>query len=100
MTDFFVRFRENWKENYAVILVYGYAYNFAWPWIFWMTTLLTLWTDKQWPAPPLLPWEQLTAATGTLAVIGTVQIFKNKQRGSSDESSTEVRTTTKTTDRE
>lgn len=80
MTGFLVRFRDNWKQNYAAIVVYGYAYDIiAWPLLFWGTTIGTSVTGVQWPGPPLVPWEQLAVATANLAVIGAVQIFRDKQ---------------------
>jgi hypothetical protein len=75
---------EDWKRVFAWIVVYGYWYNIVWPWIFWGTTVGTLATGVQWPAPPLVPWEQLVAMTANLAVIGTVQLFKDKRRDAAD----------------
>lgn len=80
MTGFLIRFRDNWKQNYAAIVVYGYAYDIIiWPVLFWATTIGTSVTGRQWPGPPLVPWEQLAVATANLAVIGAVQIFKDKK---------------------
>lgn len=85
MTGFLVRFRDNWKQNYAAIVVYGYFYNILfWPMIMWITTIGTLVTDRQWPAPPLVPVEFLMAATANLLVVGGVQIFKDKNRKKED----------------
>lgn len=69
----------DWKRSYAVIVVYGYLYNIVlWGPLFWLTTLLTSWTSRQWPAPSLLPWEHLAAATGNLAVIGGLQFLRDR----------------------
>lgn len=71
----------DWKRAYAVTVVYGYFYDIvAWPLVFWSTTLLTEVTGRQWPAPPLVPWEQLAVATANLAVIGGVQMLREKNR--------------------
>jgi len=79
-TSFFIRFRDNWKENYAVTVVYGYMYDIiVWPLLFWGTTLLTEFTGRQWPGPPLVPWEQLAVASANLAVIGGVQLLKTRE---------------------
>ena len=71
----------DWKQTYALTVVYGYMYDIIfWPFAFWITTMLTLWTDKQWPAPPLVPWEMLLAATANLAVVGGVQLLRDRER--------------------
>ena len=81
MTGFLLRFRDNWKQNYAAIVVYGYAYDIiAWPLLFWGTTIGTAATGFQWPGPPLVPYEQLLAATANLAVIGGVEIWRESKR--------------------
>jgi hypothetical protein len=60
-------------------VVYGYAYDVVlWPLVFWASTLLTAFTGMQWPAPPLVPWEQLAVMTANLAVIGIVQVQRDK----------------------
>lgn len=81
MMNFFGRFRDNWKQNYAAIVVYGYLYDIvAWPLLFWASTIGTSVTGTQWPGPPLVPWEQLAVATANLAVIGGIQMMKDRQR--------------------
>lgn len=70
----------DWKRTYALILVYGYGYDILfWPFAFWATTIATVLTGVQWPAPPLVPWEQLAVATANLAVIGAIQLRRDKQ---------------------
>ena len=72
---------DDWKLVFAWVCVYGYAYNvMAWSFTFWLTSLATTFTGVQWPAPPLVPWEQLTAMSATLIGIGTVQLFKSKKK--------------------
>jgi hypothetical protein len=71
---------ENWKRVFAWVCVWGYAYDvIIWPLVFWITTLLTEFTSRQWPAPPLVPWEQLAVMTANLAVIGSVQLFRERE---------------------
>jgi hypothetical protein len=74
-----------WKRLYAWLVVYGYFWQIVvWGPLFWLTTLLTAFTGQPWPAPPVLPWEHLLAATANLAVIGTVELFKDRaERGDS-----------------
>lgn len=68
-----------WKRLYAWIVVYGYAWQIVvWGPLFWLTSILTALTGHQWPAPPVLPWEHLLAATANLGVIGTVQLFRDR----------------------
>jgi len=71
---------DDWKRVFAWIVVYGYAYDVVvWPIAFWGTTIATAFTGFQFPAPPLVPWEQLAVMTVNLGVIGTVELFKRKQ---------------------
>ena len=97
--------QKDWKRTYAFTVVYGYMYDIIfWPLAFWGTTIFTALTGVQFPAPPLVPWEQLAVAAGLLIGIGTVQ-FKRDQieaeianGGSSAavaETTTETQTTTK-----
>lgn len=72
---------DEWKRVYAWVVVYGYMYDIVvWPVLFWTTTLLTEFTNRQWPGPPLVPWEQLAVATANLAVIGAVQLMRDRQK--------------------
>jgi hypothetical protein len=69
---------KDWKRGVAMVILYAYAYQLvAWPILFWVTTLLTIFTGLQWPAPPIVPWEQLTIGTGTLMGVGGIQAFKD-----------------------
>ena len=86
MNIFKVMMASDWKRIYALTVVYGYMYQIIfWPPVFWLTTILTLRTDLQWPAPPILPWEHLLAATANLAVIGGVQMLRDRDAGKSKE---------------
>lgn len=70
---------DDWKRGIALVILWAYAYQLvAWPLLFWLTTLLTMWTGMQWPAPPVVPWEQLAAGTTTLAAVGTIQTWRDK----------------------
>jgi hypothetical protein len=71
--------QSNWKRIYALTVTYGYMYDIIlWPIIFWLTTIITVFTPWQMPAPPLVPWEQLAVATGNLLVIGAVQFVRDR----------------------
>jgi len=71
----------DWKRTYALTVVYGYMYDILfWPMAFWATTFLTLRTGVQFPAPPLVPWEQLAVATANLAVIGSIQFLTDRNK--------------------
>lgn len=71
---------DDWKAGVAHVILYAYAYQLCgWPMLFWLTSLLTLWTGQQWPAPPLLPWEHLATGTGTLAAIGGIETWREKR---------------------
>lgn len=79
----------DWKRTYALTVVYGYMYQIIfWPCLYWISTILTLRTDTQWPAPPILPWEHLLAATANLAVIGGVQFMRDREAGRKENPST------------
>lgn len=80
----------DWKKAYAIIVVYGYAYDILfWPFAFWGSTLATVLSGTQWPAPPLVPWEQLAVATANLAVIGAIQLRRDKVAADAGNSVTE-----------
>ena len=84
MSRFLAWFRvEDWKRSIALTILAAYAYQLvAWPLLFWLTTLLTMFTGTQWPAPPIVPWEQLLAGTTTLAAVGGIQAWRrDKQTG-------------------
>jgi len=90
---------DEWKRVFAWVVVYGYAYDvIGWPLLFWGTTLMTEFSGRQWPGPPLVPWEQLAVATANLAVIGGVQLFRDRAANKAGESTTTatLETTTRT----
>lgn len=71
----------DWKRTYALTVVYGYMYQIIfWPFAFWGSTILSLRTQVQWPAPPIIPWEQLGVATANLAVIGSIQFLRDRKK--------------------
>ena len=68
---------DDWKRGIAGVILWAYAYQLvAWPMLFWLTTFLTIYTGMQWPAPPIVPWEQLVAGTTTLASVGGIQAWR------------------------
>jgi hypothetical protein len=73
---------EDWKRGIALVILWAYAYQLIiWPTLFWLTALLTLRTGVQWPAPPIVPWEQLVAGTATLASVGGIQAWRERTDG-------------------
>jgi hypothetical protein len=73
---------DDWKRSIAFVILWAYGYQLvAWPLVFWGTTLLTVWTGSQFPAPPVVPWEQLLAGTGTLAAVGGIETWREEIRG-------------------
>lgn len=73
---------EDWKRGIALVILWAYGYQLVfWPLAFWGTTLLTLFTGMQWPAPPIVPWEQLMTGTTTLATVGGIQAWRDRTRG-------------------
>lgn len=70
---------EDWKRGVAMVILWAYAYSLVvWPLLFWATTLLTMFSGRQWPGPPLVPWEQLVAGTTTLAAVGGIQAWRER----------------------
>jgi ABC-type nickel/cobalt efflux system permease component RcnA len=76
---------ENWKRGIAGVILWAYFYQLvAWPLLFWLTTLLTMWTGKQWPAPPVQPWEQLLAGTTLLGTVGGIETWRESRRAAAE----------------
>ncbi len=72
----------DWKRMIAFVILWAYAYQLvAWPLIFWATTIITAVNGWQFPAPPIVPWEQLTAGTVTLGTIGGIETWREKKHG-------------------
>jgi hypothetical protein len=72
---------DDWKRSIALVILFAYAYQLVvWPWLFWLTTLLTTFTGTQWPGPVIVPWEQLLAGTGTLATVGGIETWRERSR--------------------
>ena len=70
---------DDWRRGIALVILWAYAYQLvAWPLLFWMASFLTLYTGSQWPAPPIVPWEQLFAGTTTLATVGGIQAWRDR----------------------
>ena len=74
---------EDWKRGVALVILWAYAYALVvWPMAFWFSTIITALTGHQFPSPPLVPWEQLVAGTGTLAAVGGIETWREKNRDS------------------
>ena len=69
---------EDWKRGIALVILWAYAYQLvAWPLLFWITLLLGKFTGEPWPAPGIVPWEQLAAGTATLAAVGGIERWRD-----------------------
>ena len=67
---------DDWRKSIALIILWAYGYQLvAWPLLFWITTIVTTFYT-QFPAPPIVPWEQLIAGTSTLATVGGIQAWR------------------------
>jgi hypothetical protein len=67
----------DWKRAIALVILWAYAYQLVvWPTLFWLTTLASALYGTQIPAPPIVPWEQLVAGTGTLATVGGIETWR------------------------
>lgn len=74
-----MRWVEDWRRGIALVILWAYAYQLvAWPLVFWITAILTLMTGVQWPAPPIVPWEQLISGTATLGTIGGITAWRER----------------------
>lgn len=70
---------DDWQRGIALTILWAYAYALiVWPTLFWLTAILTLRTGVQWPAPPIVPWEQLVSGTLTLASVGGIQAWRER----------------------
>jgi len=69
---------DDWKRGIALVILWAYAYQLvAWPILFWAMTLLTKFTGDPWPAPAIVPWEQLVSGTVTLAAVGGIERWRD-----------------------
>lgn len=74
---------EDWKRSVALVILYAYGYQLcAWPLLAWGTTLVTAFTSYALPVPPIVPWEILMSGTTTLATIGGIQTWRERQEHS------------------
>ena len=72
---------EDWKKSIAIIIVWGYGWQIVvWGPLSWIILLISHFTDRNLPIPPILPWEQLAAATATLATVGGIETWREKAR--------------------
>jgi hypothetical protein len=72
---------EDWKRSVAYVILHAYFYQLVfWPLAFWASTIISTFTGILIPAPPIVPWEQLMAGTTTLAAIGGVETWREKNR--------------------
>ena len=70
---------DDWKRSIALIILWAYAYQLiVWPLWFNLITLINAITGLSLPAPVIVPWEQLLAGTTTLATVGGIQAWREK----------------------
>lgn len=73
---------DDWKRSIALVILWAYAYQLvAWPLLSWAMLIAAAVLGGVWPAPPIVPWEQLVAGTTTLATVGGIQTWRDKVRG-------------------
>lgn len=64
---------EDWKRGLALVILWCYAYQLiVWPILWWAVAIANAYGVVL-PLPPIIPWEQLAAGTGTLAAVGGLQ---------------------------
>jgi hypothetical protein len=67
---------DDWKRSIALVILWAYAYQLVvWPILFYASVIATA-HGLTWPAPVIVPWEQLLAGTTTLATVGGIQAWK------------------------
>lgn len=89
---------DDWKRSIALVILGAYAYQLiVWPLWFNATTIINALTGTSLPAPVIVPWEQLLAGTTTLATVGGIQAWREKDVSVSVEHTTteSLRTTEK-----
>lgn len=74
---------DDWKRGIALVILWAYAYQLVlWPILFYIAVIFTS-QGHTFPAPPIMPWEQLMSGTATLATVGGIQAWRdNKQLAS------------------
>ena len=77
---------DDWKRGIALVILYTYAYQLvAWPLLTWAASIGAAVCGCTWPAPPVIPWEQLTVGTGTLATVGGIEAWRDGARHKREE---------------
>ena len=70
---------DDWKRSIAMVILYAYVYQLVvWPLWFNVTVILSAIFGVSIPAPIIVPWEQLLAGTTTLATVGGIQAWREK----------------------
>lgn len=70
----------DWKRGVALVILWAYAYQLVvWPILFWATTIFST-LVAPFPAPPIVPWEQLVAGTATLASVGGIETWREGRK--------------------
>ena len=70
---------EDWKRSIALVILWAYGYQLVvWPLWFNLSVYLNSVLGLSLPAPVIVPWEQLLAGTTTLATVGGIQAWREK----------------------
>jgi hypothetical protein len=69
---------DDWKRGIALVILWAYGYQLVvWPILFYASVIATA-HGLIWPAPVIVPWEQLVAGTSTLATVGGIQAWRER----------------------
>lgn len=76
---------DDWKRGIALVILWAYGYQLvAWPILFYVSAIATA-HGLTWPAPVIVPWEQLLAGTTTLATVGGIQAWRERGQHGGEE---------------
>ena len=76
---------DDWKRSIALVILWSYGYQLVvWPIWFNATVILSAIFGVAIPAPIIVPWEQLLAGTTTLAAVGGIQVWREKDAPPAD----------------
>lgn len=70
----------------ALVILWSYTYQLViWPTLWWFVAIVNVY-GLTLPLPPIIPWEQLTAGTMTLATIGGIQTMRERTPSQAEKS--------------
>jgi hypothetical protein len=78
---------EDLHRGTALVILWAYGYQLVlWPMLFYASVIATA-HGLTWPAPVIVPWEQLMAGTTTLAAVSGIAAWKDKETNRQHEGS-------------